>query len=125
MAETDRNTGEDNGDLGLFFQAARRETPPLPDGLAARILGDADQVQAGFGTSEKDATGRGLWQQVMQMLGGWPSIGGLAAACAAGMWIGLAPPSFLPDPMQLVTGAQADIDLFGGDDLVAALSEEG
>jgi len=125
MAET----RDDKDDLGLFFQAAQRETAPLPDGLSARILGDADQVQAGFlafvGGADMSGTAPGLWRQVMEMLGGWPAIGGLATACAAGVWIGLAPPSFIPDPMQLVMGTQAEIDLFGGEDLVTVLSEEG
>lgn len=123
MAETQK----DMDDLGLLLQAAQRETLPLPDGLAARILGDAEQVQAGFaGRAEVAARpGPGLWRQMMDMLGGWPSVGGLAAACAAGVWIGLAPPSFLPDPMQLVTGAQSDIDLYGAEELAALMAEEG
>jgi hypothetical protein len=121
MAETQK----DIDDLDRFFQAARQETAPLPDGLTARILHDAETAQAGFSAPVKDAPTPGAWRQVMEMLGGWPAMGGLATACAAGVWIGVAPPSFLPDPVQLVTGTQTDIDLFGAEDLVNIMSEEG
>ena len=121
MAEAKKDTD----DLVLLFQAAQRDMPPLPDGLAARILEDADQVQAAFLAPPQAAAGPGVWRQMMDILGGWPSIGGLAVACAAGLWIGVAPPSFLPDPMQLVTGTQTEIDLFGAEEMTALLSEEG
>ena len=46
------------------------------------------------------------------MLGGWAGLGGLAAASAAGVWIGLAPPEFLPDPAGMVFQQEEDLELF-------------
>lgn len=124
MAEADNN----NDDLERLFARARQGAGRMPQGLSQRILADADQIQAGFsgvGTGQMPARGRGPWAQVLTALGGWPAMGGLAAACAAGVWIGLAPPSFLPDPAGLVTGAGGDIDLIDVNELFAALPEEG
>ena len=49
----------------------------------------------------------------------------LAAACAAGLWIGLAPPDGLPDPVGLWEQSQTTYDLLQGSDLALALSEDG
>lgn len=99
----------------------------MPAGLEQRILADAGRVQAGFsggGAQARAPVAAGLWAQILAGLGGWPVMGGLATACAAGVWIGLAPPAFLPDPAQLVLGGGAYIDLINMDDMAAALSAE-
>jgi len=112
-------------ELDLLFAQARKTPGQVPTGLTHRIVADAQDVQVGFATAPDIADGRGLWAQLLAALGGWPTMGGLVTACAVGVWIGLAPPSFLPDPAQFVTGQVSDIDLIGMDDLVAALSEDG
>ncbi len=43
---------------------------------------------------------RQIWRQFVSAVGGWPALGGLVAASLSGLWIGLAPPSFLPDPIE-------------------------
>lgn len=43
--------------------------------------------------------------QLVVAIGGWPALGGLVAASAAGLWVGIAPPDFVPDP-----GVMAGID---------------
>lgn len=121
MADTDKH----NDRLDLLFAQAQRDPGQVPPGLTQRILADAEQVQAGLAGPVKMARRPGPWRQFLSALGGWPTIGGLVTACAAGVWIGLAPPSFLPDPALLVLGGSADIDLIGMDGLVAALAEEG
>jgi len=128
MAETDK----DFKDLDLLFAEARQSEGQMPEGLFRRIVADGEQVQAGFaaaaathGPARGQAHGQGMWSQIVTVLGGWPALGGLAAACAAGVWIGLAPPSFLPDPAELVLGGNAQMDLIGLDELIAVLAEEG
>ena len=91
---TDAN--RDFTELEAFFAEARQGADQMPVGLMGRIMADADRVQTGFGERTTPVRTPGLWAQIMQVLGGWPAMGGLAAACAAGVWIGLAPPSFLP-----------------------------
>lgn len=123
MAEKDMTTDT----LEQLFAEARDETVHLPDELMQRILADAErqQVDAPQGAvADGSATASGFWHQMLAMLGGWPAMGGLAAACAAGVWIGLAPPTFLPDPAELVMGVQSDIDLIDSNEFVLALSEE-
>jgi hypothetical protein len=111
-------------DLERLLAEARQEVDQMPAGLMTRIVADADQIQAGFGEPDSPIQSPGLWAQILQVLGGWPAMGGLAAAGAAGVWIGLAPPSFLPDPAGYVWEEAADLDLIGIDQLALALSEE-
>jgi len=124
MVETDKDT------VGLddFFEAARRDTAQMPPTLAARVLGDAAQVQAHRDRAQAQATAKpapGMFRQVLDILGGWPTIGGMAIACGAGVWIGFAPPDFLPDPLDLIETSQTGFDMFVGEGMVILLSEEG
>lgn len=123
-------------DLDALFVAARAEPLRPSAELTSRILADAAQVQAWQAqtAAAENPVHRGLnrglrhlWQQFQASIGGWPAVGGLAAASAAGLWIGLAPPDFLPDPAQ-IAGALADgqSDLtYETYDLALLLEEEG
>lgn len=86
-------------DLEAVFAAARQRPADVSDGLMARVLADADRIAA----MRRPAP---MWLQIRDALGGWPALGGLAAASAAGVWIGLAPPQALPDPAQLFMGTE-------------------
>ncbi|MEY8842985.1 hypothetical protein AB9K41_28465, partial [Cribrihabitans sp. XS_ASV171] len=100
----------------------RRE--PMPQALADRMVADALAVQAGRAAMVAPASsGAGIWAQLRGALGGWAGMSGLATACAAGVWMGLAPPTFLPDPAQLVYDTGAEGELFGGSDLALLLAE--
>jgi len=116
---------EDFDDLERLFEQGRREAGQLPEELSRRIMADAMRVQAGFSTPTQAVAEPGPWAQFVAALGGWPAMGGLATACAAGVWIGLAAPSFLPDLGGFVAQDSSDIDLIDLDGLVMALSEEG
>lgn len=113
-------------DLDGFFAAARREAGPLPAGLAARMQADAARVQAEIAAAVPSG-GRarpGLWQELRAALGGWAGLGGLATAGVAGVWLGLAPPALLPDPLDLIGGDLAELSLLPGDALALAMMEE-
>lgn len=116
MVDTDRS----ETDLEQVFAAARGAEPGLPDGLEQRILRDARMVQAEWAQCAGAARAP-RWRSVLDLLGGWPAMAGMAAACAAGVWIGFAPPQALPDPAQLVLSEPA---MFDDDDLVLAMAEE-
>lgn len=112
-------------DLDIFFAAARRETDTLSPDLTGRILQDALQVQSDLvEAAPARGAGLGLWQQLLATLGGWPAMGGLAAACAAGIWIGVAPPNFVPDPLALVSSTQSDLNLIDSYDMSALMAED-
>lgn len=121
-------------ELDALLRAARQAPAELPEVLESRILRDAARVQAGWrspaavvGRPRQERSGRreGLWSRLHGALGGWPALGGLAAASVAGLWIGLAPPSGLPDPVWLLgDSAQEALVLFAGDDLALAMLED-
>ena len=71
--------------LDAFFVAASKAPEPKDD-LVARVLADAATVQAGTAAVAPKTQPRfGLWDA----LGGWLPVSGLAAACAAGIAIGV------------------------------------
>ncbi|MDU9007145.1 hypothetical protein [Sedimentitalea todarodis] len=117
MTDTDKEMIE----LDVFFEAARRETAEVPDGLADRIVADADRVRQSWSVSAQKLR-PGILRQLYDMLGGWPAMGGLATACAAGVWLGFSPPSMLPDPAQFV---MVDGTFLDDDSLATAMAEEG
>ncbi|MCU0910919.1 MAG: hypothetical protein MUE98_06100 [Rhodobacteraceae bacterium] len=100
MTDGDTHGTEAGGDpLEAAFAAARAAAAePAPAALLARIEADA---RAALRPAPEPAalpprpSVRGRWQDLMQLLGGWPGIGGLATASAAGVWLGLAAPSGL------------------------------
>ena len=96
----------DDMTLGALFQAAQGQAESLPDPLFARILADAAEVRAARATPAPRAAHRSWLVDFGVLLGGWPSMAGLATAAVAGLWIGVAQPLAL-DGFALVTGATA------------------
>lgn len=105
-------TGDhDDQDLEAFFDAARDRAGPGDD-LVARVLADAAAVQA---VGEVPAApARAGW---LEAIGGWITVSGLAAACAAGVAIGVMVPATLSAGFDTVLGTQA-ADSFAGFDVV-------
>ncbi|MHA6262516.1 hypothetical protein ACXYMO_04880 [Arenibacterium sp. CAU 1754] len=114
---------ENNRDLDSLFQAARRDAAEMPAGLSNRILADAARVQAQSRAPRPPRARQTWFAQLREALGGWYGMGGLAAACATGLWMGIAPPDIMPDPVQMVFGTQADLDLLSADDLSSVLAQ--
>ena len=115
------NMDDKHSDLNAFFDAARRDSVVLPDGLRARILADAGREQ-GRGVSTRQTA---FFERLREVLGGWAGIGGLAAACAAGVWMGFAPPAVMPDPVAiLMQNTETQVDLFASETLQMAMAED-
>ncbi|WP_096869781.1 hypothetical protein [Phaeobacter piscinae] len=122
---------------GLFASARTAAPVPLPEGVEQAILSEAAATQAAIlnrqalasDLASQSAEARsGVFagmRELLAGLGGWPALGGLATASAAGLWIGLAPPAFLPDPVSLA-GIELSEDSLPEDsyDLAVVLSEE-
>lgn len=128
MADMDK-APQAQPDLDDLFAAARDARPAMPDHLTAAILQDAARQQAGSRPPAGQAKRRsGRWAvlgQLIVAIGGWPAMGGLVAASAAGMWIGLAPPDFLPDPGALAgLGDDRQVMPYDGYEMAMMLSEE-
>lgn len=76
-------------ELDTFFAAAATEPGPSDD-LVARVLADAVAVQTAAALPAAPAPyHRPGW---LEAIGGWITVSGLAAACAAGIAIGIALP---------------------------------
>ena len=105
----------DNEMDDLFARARDLDTAPSDD-LMARVLADAAAVQAGFvAVSTQPMPTLGLWGQLREALGGWPSLGGLAAATVAGVWIGVAPPASVADVTAGFWGEAITVPMVPGD----------
>jgi len=94
-------------ELETLFAAARQAKERPSDEVIAAIMVDAAAVQSrAKDSAAKDrplpGITRGFYtlaQQFANAIGGWPAFGGLVTAGIAGLWVGLFPPSFLPDPV--------------------------
>ncbi len=91
---------ENDTELDQLFAQARQTRPELPDDLAVRILTDAETVR--LDRLKPAVQSRPVWARILDGIGGWQSMGGLVAASAAGVWIGLSAPEFLPDPATII-----------------------
>jgi hypothetical protein len=92
-------TKPDTDMLETLFQDARATPPAMPDGLMDRIMADA--------VAQQPKAKSGGWRAIWQAIGGAPAFGGLVTATAVGFWIGVAPPSNLPDiATQIITGTE-------------------
>lgn len=117
---TDDKLNED--ELNAVFEAAARDRPvPSPDWLA-RVVADADRERIAPRTAPLPS----IWAQLSAILGGWRGVGGLALASAAGLWIGIAPPAVLGDPVNTALATDPAVEVFSGMQFeVASLWDEG
>jgi hypothetical protein len=113
--------------LDTLFDAA--PTPEPSAALTARILRDAQAHQPQ--TAPPALPQRGLFATLATALGGWPTLGGLATATLAGLYIGVAQPDLLSGQIIGVTADAVEEDaltgLLPGDSLFfdTAFVEEG
>ena len=70
----------------LLDDVARAPVPDAPPALMARVLADAEALLPAPGGVQAQAP---FWQTVIDGLGGWGALGGLAVAGVTGLAIGL------------------------------------
>ncbi len=107
--------------LDAHFAAARTAAPTPSDDLFARVLGDAEAVQAEMASALVTRPARvNPLAQLFRVLGGWPAMGGLTTAAVAGLWLGVSPPVVLqewsdgylgPDATAYLIDTSADVAL--------------
>jgi len=91
----------DERDLDDLLHAARTAPrPPAPAALTDRVLAEAQTLQPARGPRAGSAlaapflpVGPGLWQAVLDAIGGRRVLAGLSTAALAGLWLGLAAPA--------------------------------
>lgn len=100
--------------LDDLFAQARAVAPAPSDALIARVLADAVlPVQA-----SAPIKAGGFWSGLMDTLGGWPAVGGLATATVAGIWVGIAPPASVADLTAHLIGDKVSVSLLSSDILL-------
>lgn len=111
MMTTDKTT-----ELDETFAAMRAEDVPMSEGLMDRIMLDADMVLASGQPSVSPAPKERSFGALLQdVIGGWPTFSGLAAATVAGLWIGVSPPEALTDLTAGFWGSTIEVPLFESD----------
>lgn len=94
-------------------QMREADVPPSED-LMNRIMLDADMVLANaapVAAPRKQTFGAA----VLDVLGGWPTFSGLAAATVAGLWIGVVQPNALTDLSSGIWGGTIEVPLLESD----------
>lgn len=114
MTMTNDKTNDDKMLEAVFAQARTPDLVPS-EGLLDRIMMDADAVLADAAPVAAEAPRRpkqGFGAMVLDIIGGWPSFSGLAAATVAGLWIGVAPPAALSELSSGLWGDTIEVPLF-------------
>jgi len=102
---------DDDKMLDTTFAQMRAQDVTPSEGLMDRIMMDADSVLA-TGTVAQPRAKQSVGALILDVIGGWPSFGGLAAATVAGVWIGVAPPDALADVSAGFLGSTVEVPLF-------------
>jgi hypothetical protein len=100
-------TKSDDDMIDALFAQARTQSPAVPDDLMARVLADAADMLVHSVAAPKPR----IWPAFLELIGGWPSVGGLAMAGVAGIWVGLAPPASVTTWAADLIGSPVSIDL--------------
>lgn len=115
--------------LDAAFAASRRHAPDPSPALMARIVADAEaeagRAAARSGAGERHAAvsgARALLRRAAAAVGGWSALGGLVAAGAAGLWLGVAPPPAL-DSLAVLIENGAATGVYDVADLVPAFPD--
>ena len=116
---TDKRTDLTDLELNDLFASARTADPDPTDDFMARLFADIDDVADGFEqvalpTEERRSLVASLWAA----LGGWAGASGLAAAAAAGLWIGISPPASLSSVTDVIWADSVDVSLFASEDIL-------
>jgi len=107
-----------------FFEETRTMRPSPSADLTARILADADAVQAGFRSAPVAVRPR-RWSGWIAAMGGTGVLAGLATATLAGLWLGFAQPAPVLTLTQTVSDAFAADAGLGAVELIPSLDAFG
>ncbi|WP_373636722.1 hypothetical protein [Yoonia sp. BS5-3] len=108
-------TDPKNDMLDDLFAEARAIAPEPSDGLMARVLADAAGAQVAAPMPAPVPAKSGLFAGLLDLVGGWPSVGGLVAATITGVWVGIAPPASIEDFTATAFGDTVTIGVFADD----------
>lgn len=105
-----------NDELDILFNAARKSAVAPSNDLMQRILADADATMPrAHAAPQKTATKPGVFATLWSAIGGWPAAVGMAAATLAGVWIGFSQPAGLDLLTQSYLGIDSDYSILAPD----------
>ena len=84
-------------DLETFFEAGRKDAPDPSAALMSRIMGDIDAVADAREALAPQKAQPGLLARILDGLGGWPTVSGMATAGIIGIVVGISPPEAISD----------------------------
>ncbi len=110
--------GSFDAELESLFASARINPPEPTPALLDRVLSDSLRLQPlprRFDAGRSPNARRNGWRGLLDGLGGWPAVSGLATATVVGIWIGYNPPTTLAGLADGVlgtafSGAGAELD---------------
>ncbi len=108
-------TKRNGSDAELDRLLAETGDPVPAEALMQRVMADADAVLAERRVAAGRVTdSRGWMSDLLQAVGGWPAVTGLATAAVGGIWIGFAQPGSLANVAEgvLATGSGYDLGDF-------------
>ncbi|MDG2257474.1 MAG: hypothetical protein P8L68_03160 [Paracoccaceae bacterium] len=98
-------------DLETFFEAGRKDAPEFSAALMSRIIDDIDSVADQREAPEPVAKGKGLLGRILDGIGGWPAVSGMATAGIVGIVVGISPPEAISEFTSAYVNGTTDLYL--------------
>lgn len=96
--------------LDALFDAQNKVQEPPSAAFMARLAQDAAQAAAAMGAPDaKPGASPSIWARLRAAWGVMGLSGGVVAAAAAGVWIGVSAPQGVPDPALLWSAQDAEL----------------
>lgn len=102
---------ENMSDLDAFFQAGRQEAPDPSAALMSRIMGDIDMVADEREAPVPQTPKKRLFARLLEGLGGWPAVSGMATAGIVGIVVGVSPPDAISEFTSAYVNGTTDLYL--------------
>lgn len=108
---------DDDKMLDAAFADARAPHDDMvpSDAVLDRIMLNADSVLAASAPLAATAPRQTFGAFLSDLIGGWPQLGGLAAATVAGLWIGVVQPTAVTDLSTAIWGGTIEVPLLESD----------
>lgn len=114
----------DHKDDGVMIDALLSDVRSVQvtpdDSLMARVMADAHRVDHSEPAAQPAAS---WWAALHDLLGGWPTVGGMALAGVAGLWVGIAPPAPVENLAAGVFGTTDTVSLLDFDLALEGLAD--
>ena len=98
-------------DLEVYFEASRQEVPQPSVALMDRIMVDIDRVADEQEAHAPKVSSPSLFERILDGIGGWPTLSGMATAGIVGVVVGVSPPDVVTEFTSTVLNGTSDFYL--------------